>query len=56
MFYTEADLFKFRQDFIYEREATMESKIVDYFELKFSGMWRIFSCGSSSGAQSMVSS
>jgi hypothetical protein len=51
MFYTEDDLLKFRQEFIYEREATIENKIVDYFELKFGRIWRIFDCGA--GGQSI---
>ncbi len=51
MFYTEDELLKFRQEFIYEREATLENKIVDYFEVKLGRVWSIFGCGT--GGQSI---
>ena len=38
-------MLKFRRDYIYEREATIESKIVDYFENKFVGVLKMLNCG-----------
>mmetsp|Transcript_26816 Transcript_26816/g.38476 ORF Transcript_26816/g.38476 Transcript_26816/m.38476 type:complete len:210 (-) Transcript_26816:2870-3499(-) len=45
LFYTAEDMLRFREDYIYEREATIESKIVDYFENKFVGVLKMLNCG-----------
>ena len=44
MFYTDEEMMKFRYDALYEREATMENRIVDFIGAKIDGVLQLFSC------------